>query len=48
MFVCLGVFYYWFFVVWSWVMVDGIFYIINSKGIEYYNNFINELLVNNI
>lgn len=29
-------------------MVDGIFYIINSKGIEYYNNFINELLVNNI
>lgn len=48
MLVRLGVSHYRFSIAWSRVMADGTLHTINSKGIEYYNNLINELLANNI
>lgn len=48
MLVSLGVSHYRFSIAWSRVMADGTLHTINSKGIEYYNNLINELLANNI
>ena len=48
MLVRLGVSHYRFSIAWSRVMADGTLHTINSKGIEYYNNLIDELLGNNI